>query len=86
MEKANAFTFVADSGKEVRVAVTGAGPGVFRWQEAEAALAKKLTADAVAGLKMSAGDLNEDIHGTREYRANLVNVLTRRAVTQIAGR
>ena len=78
--------FVADTGKEVRVAVTGAGPGVFRWREAEAALAKKVSAEAVSALKMPADDLNEDIHGTREYRANLVNVLTRRAVKQIAGR
>ena len=35
---------------------------------------------------MKPDDLNEDIHGTREYRANLVNVLTKRAVARIAGR
>jgi carbon-monoxide dehydrogenase medium subunit len=78
--------FVAENRSDVRVAVTGAGPGVFRWREAEAALAKKFAADAVASLKMSPADLNEDIHGTREYRANLVNVMTRRAVARIAGR
>lgn len=78
--------FVAETDSGVRVAVTGAGPGVFRWPEAEAALAKNVSPDAVAGLRMKADDLNEDIHGTREYRANLVNVLTKRAVARIAGR
>ena len=78
--------FVAETANGVRVAITGAGPGVFRWKEAEAALARKFAPDAVASLRMPAGDLNEDIHGSREYRANLVNVMTKRAVAQIAGR
>jgi carbon-monoxide dehydrogenase medium subunit len=78
--------FVAETAGGIRVAVTGAGPGVFRWKEAEAALAKKVAVEAVAALRMPPGDLNEDIHGSREYRANLVNVLTKRAVARIAGR
>jgi carbon-monoxide dehydrogenase medium subunit len=78
--------FVAETAGGVRVAVTGAGPGVFRWKEAEAALAKSIAVDAVSGLRMKPDDLNQDIHGSREYRANLVNVLTKRAVAQIAGR
>ena len=78
--------FVAETAGGVRVAVTGAGPGVFRWQEAEAALAKSFGVESVASLRMAADELNQDIHGSREYRANLVNVLTKRAVAQIAGR
>jgi carbon-monoxide dehydrogenase medium subunit len=78
--------FIADTGNGIRVAVTGAGPGVFRWSEAEAALGKKLAVDSVANLSVAANDLNEDIHGSREYRANLVSVLTKRAVAQLAGR
>jgi carbon-monoxide dehydrogenase medium subunit len=78
--------FVAETNDGIRVAVTGAGPGVFRWSEAEAALAKDFTAAAVAALTMPADDLNEDIHGSREYRANLVRVLTKRAVARLAGR
>ena len=77
--------FVAETAGGVRVAVTGAGPGVFRWKEAEAALGKKIAADSVASLRMKPDDLNEDIHATREYRANLVNVLTKRAAARIAG-
>jgi carbon-monoxide dehydrogenase medium subunit len=78
--------FVAETDKGVRVAVTGAGPGVFRWAEAEAALGKKLDAASLAGLSVPAADMNEDIHGTREYRANLVSVLAKRAVAKINGR
>ena len=78
--------FVAETNNGVRVAVTGAGPGVFRWSEAEAALAKNLSADAIAGLSVPPAGMNEDIHGTREYRANLVSVLTKRAVAKINGR
>jgi carbon-monoxide dehydrogenase medium subunit len=79
-------SFVAETGGGIRVAITGAGPGVFRWGDAEAALAKSMSPDAIASLTMSADDLNEDIHGTREYRANLVKVMTKRAVAKIAGR
>lgn len=78
--------FIADTGKGVRVAVTGAGPGVFRWKEAEAALGKSMAADAVAKLAVAADGMNQDIHASREYRANLVSVLTKRAAAQIAGR
>jgi carbon-monoxide dehydrogenase medium subunit len=78
--------FVADTGKGIRVAVTGAGPGVFRWNEAEAALSKKIAVESVANLRVAAEGMNEDIHGSREYRANLVSVLTKRAVAQLAGR
>lgn len=78
--------FVAETASGVRVAVTGAGPGVFRWSEAEAALGKNLTADALAGMSVPAADMNEDIHGSREYRANLVSVLAKRAVAKMTGR
>ena len=78
--------FVAETSGGVRVGVTGAGPGVFRWQEAEAALAKNLAVESVANLRIPPDEMNEDIHGSREYRANLVNVLTKRAVARIAGR
>jgi len=77
--------FVAEHGDGIRVAVTGAGPGVFRWTEAEAALKGKMSAAALDGLAVDAADLNEDMHGTREYRANLVAVMARRAVQKIAG-
>lgn len=65
----------------VRVAVTGAGQGgVFRADAMEAALAAKWSADAVAGIALEADDMLSDIHGSAEYRANLVTVMAKRAV------
>lgn len=83
---AMAGVFVAQIADGVRVAVTGAGPGVFRWREAEAALDKKLSPTALDGLSVDAEGLNEDMHATREYRANLVAVMAKRAVAKIAGK
>ena len=74
--------FVAKFADGVRVAVTGASNnGVFRWAEAEAALARDFSAGAIAGLTASSADLIADLHGTAAYRANLVKVLTGRAVS-----
>jgi carbon-monoxide dehydrogenase medium subunit len=66
----------------VRVAVTGAGPCVFRVPAFEAALAKAWSAAALDGLAVSADELNNDLHGSAAYRAHLVGVLARRAVAQ----
>ena len=72
--------FVADHGKETRVAVTGAGASVFRQKAMERALNKNFSADAVAGIKTKADGMNEDIHASAEYRAHLVGVMAKRAV------
>lgn len=81
---AMAGVFVAVTGAGVRVAVTGAGPSVFRASEMEAALEKTFSPDALDGISISADDLNADMHGSAEYRANLVSVLAKRAVAQLA--
>lgn len=73
--------FVARFAAGVRVAVTGAGPGVFRWAEAEAALSADFSAAAVAGLTLDPADLNTDIHASAEYRGHLAGVMLGRAVT-----
>jgi aerobic carbon-monoxide dehydrogenase medium subunit len=73
--------FVANVSSEVRVAVTGAGAnGVFRWTEAEAALAERFAPQALEGLAASPDGLNSDIHADAEYRAHLIGVMARRAV------
>jgi carbon-monoxide dehydrogenase medium subunit len=72
--------FVAKTGSGVRVAVTGAGPSVFRQKEMEAALTKSFASDAVANIKVSPSGLNGDIHASPEYRAHLVTVMAKRAV------
>ncbi|WP_458096890.1 FAD binding domain-containing protein [Roseomonas sp. WA12] len=72
--------FVARGPMGVRVVVNGAGPGVFRQAEMEAALAANWSPDAVAGIRQSADGLNGDIHGSAEYRAHLVTVMAKRAI------
>ncbi len=73
--------FVAKTNDGVRVAVTGAGSdGVFRHAGLEAALSANFSADAVDGVDVSAEDLLSDMHGSAEYRANLIKVMAKRAV------
>jgi carbon-monoxide dehydrogenase medium subunit len=76
--------FVARTGGGVRVAVTGAGPCVFRVPEMEAALARSFTPDAIKDIAIKEDGLNSDIHASAEYRAHLVNVMARRAVAGCA--
>ena len=72
--------FVADFGGSVRVAVTGAGPVVFRQMDMEKALGAKFDPASAAGVKQKADGLNTDLHASAEYRAHLVTVMTKRAV------
>jgi carbon-monoxide dehydrogenase medium subunit len=76
--------FVAKTPAGVRVAVTGAGPCVFRVSEMEAALARSFSADAIKDIQIPQDGLNSDIHASAEYRAHLVNVMARRAVQACA--
>jgi len=72
--------FVADFGGSVRVAVTGAGPVVFRQADMEKALGAKFAPESVANIKQKQDGLNSDMHASAEYRAHLVTVMARRAV------
>jgi aerobic carbon-monoxide dehydrogenase medium subunit len=71
---------VAQTGGQTRVAVTGAGPYVFRLPDFEQALAADFAPGALDGLSVSAANLNTDIHASAEYRAHLVKVMAKRAV------
>jgi len=83
---AMAGVLIAQTAGGVRVAVTGAGPGVFRWKEAEVALAKGFKPAALEGVRLDASGLNSDIHADREYRANLVRVMAKRALAKLSGK
>jgi carbon-monoxide dehydrogenase medium subunit len=72
--------FVARTAGGVRVAVTGAGPSVFRFKAAEAALAKRFDPAVLEGIALPPDGLNSDIHASAEYRAHLVTVMAKRAV------
>jgi carbon-monoxide dehydrogenase medium subunit len=73
--------YVARLPDGVRVAVTGAGPGAFRWGEAEAAIA---SGRGIDGLTPAAAGLNGDLHASADYRAHLCNVMLGRALGQMA--
>lgn len=79
---AMAGVFVArQANGAVRVAVTGAGQdGVFRVDGMEAALAASWSPAAVADIKVDSGGMLQDVHGSSEYRSNLVTVMAKRAV------
>ena len=79
--------FVSKRGSENRVAVTGAGSnGVFRVKSFEEALKKRFAPKSLEGLSIPADGMNSDIHGSAEYRAHLVGVLSRRAVADANGK
>lgn len=76
-------------GSNLRAAVTGAGEQAMRLTRLEQALTGKplilesITA-ACQGL-LPPDNLNHDLVASREYRAHLVDVMARRALTQAAG-
>lgn len=74
--------FVAKGKDGVKVAVTGAGDdGVFRCKPIEAALTKSFDASALDGVKVPDGSLMSDMHASADYRAHLIGVMAKRAVT-----
>lgn len=79
-----AGVMVAEANGAVRVAVTGAGPSVFRVSDMEDALAGGFGADALDGIGIDAGGLVSDIDASAEYRAHLVSVMAKRAVEACA--
>ncbi|TAL76281.1 MAG: xanthine dehydrogenase family protein subunit M [Burkholderiaceae bacterium] len=74
---------VAQTDGGVRVAVTGAGNGVFRHADLEQALSKDFTPAAAAAVTIDTADISGDIHATAAYRANLISVQTQRAVASL---
>ena len=74
-------SFVAKSSDGVRGAITGAGACAYRQTEFEEAWADgDLDPDKIKDIKISDEGLSSDIHASAEYRAHLINVMTRRAI------
>ena len=65
---------------DVRVAVTGAAPSVFRATDIETALKQNFTPASAKAVKVNAQGLNSDLHASAEYRAHLIPVMAARAV------
>lgn len=74
--------FVAKFHDSVRVAITGAGQnGVFRHAAMESALEDSFTEAALDGVCTPADLMNDDIHASAAFRAHLVRVMAKRAVS-----
>tara|TARA_B110000438_G_C15803750_1_gene646343 strand:+ start:102 stop:887 length:786 start_codon:yes stop_codon:yes gene_type:complete len=73
--------YVAKFKKEVRVAITGASSVVFRSKELEKALTENFTVSAIENVNLSSKELNSDIHASPEYRAHLIKVMAKKAVS-----
>lgn len=77
--------FVARTASGVRVAITGAGNGVFRHKGLESALHANFSPDAVADVHVDTDELSSDLHASAAYRAQLIKVQTQRAVAMALG-
>ncbi|MEM1415569.1 MAG: FAD binding domain-containing protein, partial [Myxococcota bacterium] len=73
--------FVAKHASGVRVAVTGASSSYFRVEAMEQALANDWSAGALDGIAVATEGLQSDMEGDAAYRAHLVGVMAKRAVT-----
>jgi len=89
---AAAVVTLGEDGKvsAVRVGVTGAGPYAVRRENVEQALVgKEPTAEAIEAASQLASDgmtFNSDIFASEEYRAHLMRVFVKRALTQAVQR
>ena len=73
--------YVTQLKKEIRVAVTGAASCVFRSKELEKALSDNFSSSAVDNVNVSSKELNSDIHASSDYRAHIIKVMAKKAVS-----
>ena len=73
--------YVAKLKNEVRVAITGAASCVFRSKELENALSSNFSNSAIDNATISSKGLNSDIHASAEYRAHIIKVMAKKAVS-----
>ena len=73
--------YVAKKKNEVRVAITGAGSSVFRSRELESVLTSNFSSSAIDNVNIPTKGLNSDIHASAEYRAHLIKVMAKKAVS-----
>jgi CO/xanthine dehydrogenase FAD-binding subunit/carbon monoxide dehydrogenase subunit G len=81
---------VGPQGQRVRVAVTGLGFGVVRWQQAEQALTAQFDLAALEPLASDSArfaglEALGDMHASAAYRCHLAQVLLRRCVAELSG-
>lgn len=72
--------FVAVYEEEVRVAVNGAAPCVFRYSEAELFLKKDFSEHVIDALEIDYSSFTNDLYGTPDYKGSLVKNAVKDAV------
>ena len=72
--------FVRKDDAGVRVAVTGAGPCVFRVRQMEDALAERFQPGSVSAIRVPSEQLISDVHGSPAFRSYLITELVKKAV------
>ena len=73
--------YIAKLKNEVRVAITGAGNCVFRCKPLEDSLSNNFSPASIDKTSISSKDLNSDIHASAEYRAHIIKVMAKKAVS-----
>ena len=73
--------YVAKLKKGVRVAITGVESCVFRCKKLEDALSSNFSASAIDSVNISSKGFNADIHASAEYRAHIIKVMAKKAVS-----
>ena len=73
--------YVAQLKKEVRVAITGVESCVFRCKKLEDALSSNFSTSAIDSVNISSKGFNSDIHASADYRAHIIKVMAKKAVS-----
>jgi len=73
--------YIAKLKNEVRVAITGAANCVFRLKELETALSSNFSPSAIDNVNIPSKNLNTDIHASAEYRAHIIKVMAKKALS-----
>jgi carbon-monoxide dehydrogenase medium subunit len=73
--------YVAKLKNEVRVAVTGVESCVFRCKKLEDILSKNFSSSAIDDVNISSKGFNADIHASAEYRAHIIKVMAKKAIS-----
>ena len=73
--------YIAKLKTEVRVAVTGVESCVFRCKKLEDALSDNFSTSVIDNVNISSKGFNTDIHASAEYRAHIIKVMVKKAVS-----
>ena len=73
--------YIAKLKNEVRVAITGAGNSVFRCKPLEDSLTSNFSPASIDKTTISSKGFNSDIHASAEYRAHIIKVMAKKAVS-----